>query len=41
MVVVLGAFFIGCGWAPISHAPSTTDLLLRSGFQAEPLKSLY
>jgi hypothetical protein len=39
LVFVLGAFFIGCGGAPISQAPSTTDLLMQSGFAAEPVKS--
>jgi hypothetical protein len=39
MVLVLGAFFIGCGGAPVSRAPATTDLLRQSGFVAEPVKS--
>ena len=39
-VLVLGAFLVGCGGgAASSRAPSTTDLLVQSGFQAEPLKS--
>jgi hypothetical protein len=40
LVFVFGAFFIGCGGgASISQAPSTTDLLLQSGFQAEPVRN--
>jgi hypothetical protein len=39
IMLVLGALFLGCGGAPVSKAPSTTDLLLQSGFQAEPVKS--
>jgi hypothetical protein len=39
LVLVLGALLVGCGGAPISQAPSTTDLLLQSGFTAEPVKS--
>jgi hypothetical protein len=39
MVLVVGTFLIGCGGAPISKAPATTDLLLQSGFQAEPVRN--
>jgi hypothetical protein len=45
LVLVLSALFMGCGGgpsrtqAPVSQAPSTTDLLLQSGFQAEPIHS--
>jgi hypothetical protein len=38
-VLVLSAFLAGCGGAAISQAPSTTDLLLQSGFQPEAAKS--
>ena len=41
--LLLSALFIGCGGGapvtPVSQAPSTTDLLLQSGFQAEGVKS--
>ena len=37
--LVLGALLAGCGGAPSSRAPATTDLLLQSGFQAESVKS--
>ena len=40
MVFVLSALLAGCGGGTASsRAPSTTDLLLQSGFQAEPVKS--
>jgi hypothetical protein len=39
VVLVLVTLFIGCGGAPVSNAPSTTDLLLQSGFQAEPVRN--
>jgi hypothetical protein len=39
-VLVLGALLAGCGGgAPSSRAPSTTDLLMQSGFMAEPVKN--
>jgi hypothetical protein len=39
-VLILGALLAGCGGgAPTRQAPSTTDLLLQSGFQAQPVKS--
>lgn len=41
-LLLLGSLliFIGCGGgAPTSRAPSTTDLLVQSGFQAEGVKS--
>jgi hypothetical protein len=40
-ILVFGTFLIliGCGGAPTRQAPSTTDLLLQSGFQAHPAKS--
>jgi hypothetical protein len=43
-VLVFSTFLVGCAGAPSSQAPSsqpasTTDLLLQSGFQAEPVKS--
>jgi hypothetical protein len=39
-VLILSALLAGCGGgAPISQAPSTTDLLLQSGFQAQAVKS--
>jgi hypothetical protein len=41
--LVLSALCLGCGGGapvtPVSQAPSTTDLLLQSGFQAEAVKS--
>jgi hypothetical protein len=39
LLFILGALFIGFGGAACSRAPTTTDLLLQSGFQAEPVKS--
>jgi hypothetical protein len=43
-VLVFSTFLIGCAGAPSSQAPisqpaSTTDLLMQSGFQVEPVKS--
>jgi hypothetical protein len=39
-VLVLGALLVGCGGgAASSGAPATRDLLLQSGFQAEPAQS--
>ncbi len=38
-VIALGALLVGCGGgAASSGAPATTDLLLQSGFMAEPVK---
>jgi hypothetical protein len=40
MVFVLSALLAGCGGgAASSRAPSTTDLLMQSGFQAEPVRN--
>jgi hypothetical protein len=44
-VLVVSAFLVGCAGAPVvsqapsSQALSTTDMLIQSGFQAEPVKS--
>ena len=39
VVLVLGVLLAGCGGgAASSGAPSTTDLLMQSGFMAEPVK---
>jgi hypothetical protein len=43
-VLVVSAFLVGCagapaGPAPSSQAPSTTDMLMQSGFQAKPVRS--
>jgi hypothetical protein len=42
-VIFLSIFLAGCagapvGQAPSSQAPSTTDMLMQAGFQAEPVK---
>lgn len=39
LLFILGTLFIGFGGAGCSRAPSTTDLLLQSGFQAESVQS--
>jgi hypothetical protein len=41
LILVFSTFLVGCAGAPTSQAPSsrgasTTDLLIQSGFQAEP-----
>ncbi len=38
-LLFIGALLVGCGGAPVSQAPSTTDLLMQSGFMAEPVKN--
>ena len=38
-VLVISTFLVSCAGTPVSQAPSTTDMLLQSGFRAEPAQS--